>query len=188
MTIESYIKVYDNFLSDQECDQICQQDGWKSHEWTDSTGKVIRRDEDLYITYLDEKFKYVVERFEHPTTRYSIETNACAGNTKANIIRRGSTPRLNKYYKGQHMDPHSDLIRDIFDGVEKGVPVLSTIVTLNDNFKGGELLFNLKSENKKIAYKLNKGSVIIWPSTFLYEHEVTPVIEGERISMVTWFW
>lgn len=185
MSLEYYIRVYDNFLTDQECDLLCQQDGWASHEWTDGKGKIVRRDEDLYILPLDSKYQHIVERFGRPTLQYSKDTNACVTGLGPNIISSGCQPRLNKYVNSQHMDPHSDLIRNICG---EGIPVLSTIVMLNDNYKGGELLFNLKPENKKVSYKLNKGSIIIWPSTFLYEHEVTPVIEGERISMVTWFW
>ena len=185
MSLEYYIRVYDNFLTDQECDLLCLQDGWVSHEWSDGNGKVVRKEEDLYVSWLDIKYKHIVERFGQPTLQYSKDTNACVTGTGPNLIGHGSQPRLNKYFKGQHMDPHSDLIRNICG---EGIPVLSTIVMLNDNYKGGELLFNLKPENKKVSYKLNKGSIIIWPSTFLYEHEVTPVIEGERISMVTWFW
>lgn len=186
MSLEYYIRVYDNFLTNQECDLLCQQDGWVSHEWTDGKGNTVRKDNDLYISYLSSEYRYIVERFGEPTLQYSLDTNGAApqfGNT--NLITSSCEPRLNKYYKGQHMDPHSDLIRNICG---EGVPVLSSIVMLNDSYKGGELLFNLKPENKKVSYKLNKGSIIIWPSTFLYEHEVTPVIEGERVSMVTWFW
>ena len=50
------------------------------------------------------------------------------------------------------------------------------------NYEGGELLIeNLNSENK---FKLNKGEIIIYPSTYL--HSVNEVLNGERIVCVGW--
>ena len=49
-------------------------------------------------------------------------------------------------------------------------------------YEGGELLIeNLTSENK---FKLNKGEIIIYPSTYL--HSVKEVLNGERIVCVGW--
>ena len=49
-------------------------------------------------------------------------------------------------------------------------------------YEGGELLIeNLTSENK---FKLNKGKIIIYPSTYL--HAVKEVLDGERIVCVGW--
>ena len=49
-------------------------------------------------------------------------------------------------------------------------------------YEGGELLIeNLTSENK---FKLNKGEIIIYPSTYL--HSVKEVLAGERIVCVGW--
>ena len=49
-------------------------------------------------------------------------------------------------------------------------------------YEGGELLIeNLTSESK---FKLNKGEIIIYPSTYL--HSVKEVLNGERIVCVGW--
>ena len=49
-------------------------------------------------------------------------------------------------------------------------------------YEGGELLIeNMTSESK---FKLNKGEIIIYPSTYL--HSVGEVINGERIVCVGW--
>ena len=51
-----------------------------------------------------------------------------------------------------------------------------------NQYEGGELLIeNLTSENK---FKLNKGEIIIYPSTYL--HSVKEVLDGERIVCVGW--
>ena len=49
-------------------------------------------------------------------------------------------------------------------------------------YQGGELLIeNLNSESK---FKLNRGEIIIYPSTYL--HSVKEVLNGERIVCVGW--
>ena len=51
-----------------------------------------------------------------------------------------------------------------------------------NQYEGGELLIeNLNTERK---FKLNKGEIIIYPSTYL--HSVQKVINGERIVCVGW--
>jgi predicted 2-oxoglutarate/Fe(II)-dependent dioxygenase YbiX len=54
---------------------------------------------------------------------------------------------------------------------------------LNDDFEGGEFVFF----NKELKYKLEKGDAIMFPSNFMYPHEVMPVTQGTRYSIITWF-
>ena len=64
----------------------------------------------------------------------------------------------------------------------------------SNEYKGGNLEFynsNLpptkKEENKVVGDQLTrtKGNLIIFPS-FVW-HQVTPIIEGERLSIVLWY-
>tara|TARA_R110000796_G_scaffold232615_1_gene351022 strand:+ start:2515 stop:3099 length:585 start_codon:yes stop_codon:yes gene_type:complete len=63
---------------------------------------------------------------------------------------------------------------------------LSLIFLLNDEYEGGDLVFQNPTNKKE--YKIDKKSnrIIIWPSTFLYPHGVSPVIKGTRYSVVSW--
>jgi hypothetical protein len=94
----------------------------------------------------------------------------------------GYTPiKFNKYKVGTQMVNHCDHISDIFDGTIKGIPILSIIGLLNNDYEGGKLvLFD------DITYTLNKGDVIIFPSVFLYPHKITPITKGTRHSFVSW--
>jgi len=94
-----------------------------------------------------------------------------------------STIRFNRYFSGQIMQRHCDHIYDMFDGERKGIPILSIIGILNDDYEGGELIM---FEDKKIDTK--KGDLLIFPSNFLYPHEITPVTKGVRYSYVSWVW
>ena len=81
------------------------------------------------------------------------------------------------------MTRHCDLIRDIFDGKKKGVPILSIVGLLNDDFEGGEFVM---FDNDVI--KLKQGDVLIFPSTFLFPHKVNAIKKGIRDSFVSWVW
>lgn len=62
---------------------------------------------------------------------------------------------------------------------------LSFIYFINDDYQGGELIFCLpQKQNIKIEVKKNR--CIVWPSNFLYPHQVLPVKEGIKYSLVSW--
>lgn len=69
------------------------------------------------------------------------------------------------------------------DGSSKYARVVSGLIYLNEDYKGGELHF--PKEDLKIKPKI--GSVVIFPSNFLFLHKVMPVTEGERYSVVAFF-
>lgn len=60
---------------------------------------------------------------------------------------------------------------------------VTAILGLNDDYAGGELHF----WGGKFKIKVEAGSVIFFPSSFLYPHRVCPVESGTRYSIVTWF-
>ena len=79
------------------------------------------------------------------------------------------------------MATHYDNIKDLFDGVYKGVPQISIVGVLNDEYKGGKFL--IRDEE----IKLKKGDILLFPSCFLYPHTVTKVTtENPRYSFVCW--
>ncbi len=56
------------------------------------------------------------------------------------------------------------------------------------SFSGGELLFNYlyDSEGECVKIKPEAGDMIIFPSNPYFSHEVLPVEEGYRITLVQW--
>ena len=88
-----------------------------------------------------------------------------------------------KYPTNTGMETHCDHVRHTFDGVQRGIPILSIIGTFNGDYKGGELLF---LPDTKI--RLNKGEVVIFPSNFLYPHKLLEITEGVRYSFIVWVW
>ena len=92
-------------------------------------------------------------------------------------------PRFNKYNQNKQMALHCDHIHSMFDGERKGVPILSILGVLNDDYEGGEFIM---FDDTKI--KFDKGDVLVFPSLFLYPHKVEPVKSGTRYSYISWAW
>jgi hypothetical protein len=61
--------------------------------------------------------------------------------------------------------------------------ILSLVACFGEDFEGGELEFPFF--NKTI--KLEKNSLVLFPSNFPYTHIAHPVTSGVKYSMVTWF-
>lgn len=63
---------------------------------------------------------------------------------------------------------------------------LSAIYFVNDDFKGGELVFSDPTLQLFITIPPEKNTMVIWPSNFLYPHKVNAVTEGVRYTVVSW--
>jgi hypothetical protein len=80
-----------------------------------------------------------------------------------------------KYGKGQkfvnHIDDHKDHHRR-----------MSWVYYINDNYTGGEICF----PRFNLTYKPTANEFLVFPSTYVYNHSVLPVIEGTRYAVVSW--
>ena len=94
-----------------------------------------------------------------------------------------SEVRFNRYEKNHLMAEHCDHIHSMFDGQRKGIPTMSALGLLNDDYEGGELIM---FQDTIIPFKA--GDIIIFPSCFLYPHKIEPVTKGVRYSFVSWAW
>lgn len=82
---------------------------------------------------------------------------------------------LLKYEVGDFFLEHSDSFKE-------NPRALTIIFALNDNYEGGEIGFF----KRELIYKLNVGDAIIFPSNFMYPHEILPITKGTRFSVITW--
>lgn len=92
-----------------------------------------------------------------------------------NIKSREQTMHLLKYDESGHLPAHQD------QGVSSRV--LSVLLYLNDDYEGGEIEFR----HSKLKFKPEAGSVLFFPSNFLYVHEVYPVTKGPRYALPNWY-
>ena len=86
---------------------------------------------------------------------------------------------LLKYRPGGKYDVHLD---DATDSPRS----LSVIMNLNDNYEGGDLIFTDQKYNEIKCFKLTKGSIVFFPSNFMYPHSIQPITKGIRYSIVAW--
>jgi len=63
---------------------------------------------------------------------------------------------------------------------------LSVIINLNNTYEGGDLIFTDQKEKEIKKLKLDIGSVVFFPSNFMYPHCIEPITKGKRYSIVAW--
>jgi len=92
-----------------------------------------------------------------------------------NIKSREKTMHVLKYKESGFLPAHSD------HGISSRV--LSALLYLNDDYEGG----NLRFPHCNIDIKPEAGSLIFFPSNFVYVHEVAAVTKGTRYSLPNWY-
>lgn len=181
--IEKYIYLKSDFMSSSECkwavDQIETVD-WQKHSYHRSaTNDFESLDDDLYVNFgTPEVAELIMPRLWNCIKDYLDHYNLPWFTTWQGYL----VPRFNKYPVGSHMTMHCDHIHTMFDGQRKGIPILTILGSLNNDYAGGELTLCDKE------FELSAGSLVIFPSCFLYPHEIKHVTDGTRYSYVSWVW
>ena len=176
-----WIGHYKNILSQELCNAIIEEDfdysksTYSTHKGLSPNKERVKMDE-IWIR----KDHVFYEELNHAVTdvaeRYSEEVKKA----KRNFVAHKTTDfRVNKYEKGGYMSLHCDNIHHSH-GQQYGYPQASVLLFLNDDYKGGQLKIS------NTTYNTKKGSAIIFPSNFMFPHEVNLVTEGTRYSIVTW--
>ena len=196
--IYDYVKVF-NLISKDDCNTLLEHSqslSYKQHTWTGGANhdfKEIKHadgsDTELSMAYSRDKLinkmltKYVHAaclKYNDVINEQGIQTKHFY-NKKLQFVSQMSSVRLNRYDSSTEMKYHHDHIHSIFDGQHRGIPTLSIVGLLNDDFKGGDFIFNRKDKTK-----LKAGDILVFPSLFIYGHRVDKVIEGTRHSFVAW--
>jgi hypothetical protein len=183
--ITSYLKVYNNFLDKQQCEKTVieltqHSDKFYKHEhYHPELGfHVLAGEEDLDVSYTDVSTRpYIMQRIWDAYAQYTKELNFkwfCGWNGFEAV-------RFNRYSNQSIMTEHCDHIHSMFDGQKKGIPIMSALAILNDNYSGGELVFW-----NDVVIEVKVGDMLVFPSNFLYPHRVDPVTDGVRYSCVSW--
>ena len=61
---------------------------------------------------------------------------------------------------------------------------LSISICLNNEFQGGEFVFDLPSGNYTVPQ--NIGDAVVFPSNFMFPHQVNKVTKGTRYALIGW--
>lgn len=183
-SLEDYIFTLDNVVPEELCNRILEEYR-ESQFWIPSSvggGNVdnqIRNCDIINIStdnVLQENFdarKKIDEDF------YLCASNAINEYRKlfpevASEIDTGYD--LLRYNQGQFYVQHTDS----FKQQQRSV---SCSFLLNDDYEGGEFAFF----DREIVIRGGKGSIVMFPSNFMFPHEIMPVISGTRYSIITWY-
>jgi len=185
--IKDYLKVYDDFIDLKLCKKVVKKlnknKEWNLHSYFNyPERKNFSYDKELStcVDYSMPETDLLNKLVYSAITRYLSEIPKEYPNQ---FISRASHIRYNKYQVGTMMRLHYDHIHTLFDGSEKGVPILSILGGLNNDYEGGELIFWGDT-----PIELKEGSIMVFPSNFLYPHQVDEVTKGARYSFVAWAW
>jgi len=171
-------------LCDYLVDAI-EKNEWRPHTWYNNVQGTFGSEETMELDVQN-----ITDDLQQLLTPFMIQAGA-AYNAKYHfecertmqIMNKFSAIRFNRYSPGQIMRRHMDHIHSIFSGEEKGIPVLSFILNLNDDYEGADLVFW-----DDYVVPLGKGDIIMFPSLFLFPHMVTEATKGRRYSAVSWAW
>lgn len=182
--LKDFIKVFDNVLDFSICQTILNE--YKnSTEWKDTLTGSGHDPNSRNCSVIPISFQDIINK--NPEIRQQIDQSLfeCVSGCiqkyteetiKGNLeIKEDSGYELLRYFEGQFYVEHTDSFKE-------SPRAITFILSLNDDYEGGEISFF----NRELTYKLKQGSCIMFPSNFMYPHEIRPIIKGTRYSIITW--
>ncbi len=161
------------------------------HETFQARLKQKGLDESIRKTILHTPTPYIESIFETVITRHQKKIErffniSLLSGTKIQILEY----QTGGFYKC-HADNASELRKDgrlIDYKIVAPKRKITTLLFLNDNFKGGEVEFcHLRYLNgERVVLQPRSGALLVFPSHGLFAHEVHPV-KGRRFAIVKWW-
>lgn len=183
-TLEDFIVVLDDIVPIDLCDKILLEYA-DSDEWgKTAVGKGEYVPEIRSCETIQLSIKNVIDK--NVDVRQEIDNSLfkCANNCLKQYLEKFPTLtadndtgyELLRYKEGQKYTQHTDSF------VQQQRSITCSLL-LNEDYEGGEFGFF----DREILIKGGKGSAIMFPSNFMYPHEILEVISGTRYSIVTWY-
>lgn len=179
--LENFIQIFDGILSFDFCNSIIneyQNDNWNVATLERGLNSQIRSCKGIWISNQEnikqsDTRSHILETIHDATTKCLIKYSELFPKFK---VTYNTGYDLLKYDVGDFYKEHVDNFTDS--------PRIATICFfLNDNYTGGQFNFF----DKKISIDAKMGSALIFPSNFMFPHEVTEILSGTRYSIITWF-
>ena len=181
--LDKYIVTFDDVVTPTLCDAVIAEYKDSNH-WIPAVTAAGKSDAERQCGAIGISFDSIIQK--NAQTRKNLDSYLFISASEAIkkyrelfpecTIEQDSGYDLLKYEVGQFYKQHTDSFKDQPRAV-------SCSFALNNEYEGGEFAFF----NRELVYKLKKGSCIMFPSNFMYPHEIMPVTSGTRYSIVTWF-
>jgi predicted 2-oxoglutarate/Fe(II)-dependent dioxygenase YbiX len=182
--LEDFIKVFDDVLDLQVCDLILEE-YQNSNEWGNSSiGTHHQVNQDIRNC-----MQIQLSNNEIINKNYDVRSNL-----DANIFKsvNQAMKKYSELFPTFHVDvdtgyqllcyKENQFYTQHTDSFKEEQRSLSCSIQLNEDYDGGEFAFF----DREMMIRSKKGSAIVFPSNFMYPHEIMPVIRGTRYSIVTW--
>jgi len=180
--LSDYVKVYNNFFDQEFCKETITQlknAEFVAHQYHQSYFKTTSNLENELSVSRDriDNSDKIMKNIWNGLQRYISDLNFPWYYTW-----KGYFPiRYNRYDENTLMREHCDHISTLFSGDPCGVPILSIVGVLNEDYEGGNFVMCTDE-----VITLKTGDLMIFPSNFLYPHKVETVTKGTRYSFVSW--
>ena len=185
-SLDTYLLKLDKWIDAETCrNTVAMLDAtsWKPHTYVLADGETqsVSGEQELDVTYRADPAlnTAIMKKMAAAVEFYAVRLQF----PWFGALRQHSTVRYNRYGAGQLMLEHCDHIQSLFDGREKGIPILSCLTLLNDDYEGGE--FVLWGDE---IIPMQTGTTIVFPSNFMFPHRVDLVTSGLRYSCISWAW
>jgi predicted 2-oxoglutarate/Fe(II)-dependent dioxygenase YbiX len=186
--LRDYVKIYHNHIGNDVCDQTIKElakVNWHEHTFDTYNNREnqvkLSGDKELSISHDNVSTREVLmQTVWNGLHKYIVEDISFSWFNGWNGF---TAIRFNEYQQDKQMAEHCDHIIINEAGTRKGIPVLSILGVLNDDYEGGEFVMFTDE-----VIPLKKGDMMIFPSVFLYPHYVKPVTKGVRNTFVSWAW
>lgn len=125
--------------------------------------------------YYDEYKKMSDPLFDALDSTFNHYSNIIYPFAGKNIKGKEDQMNILKYEKAGFLPEHSD------HGISSRT--LSVVMYLNDDYVGGEISF----PQVGVTIKPEAGSIVFFPSNFVFTHEISEIKEGIRYALPNWY-
>jgi predicted 2-oxoglutarate/Fe(II)-dependent dioxygenase YbiX len=185
--LQDYIRVFDSVVPQGLCDALLDE-FVNSEEWVDTAvgpshlgaiDKSVRSASAIGMSHQE-----TIQKNQEVRSKL----DARLFNAVSNVIQQYSSVCP---YAGVSKDSGYELLRyrtgefyiQHVDSTINHNRSISCSLILNDGYEGGEFAFF----DRKVVLSPSKGAALLFPSNFMFPHEIMPVLSGTRYSVVTWF-
>lgn len=170
------IKIYDSHISEKVCDDLINVYNRNGLEkMSDVTLKVVGQ---LTKPFNDPDWLNLLEILKSDTLPLIEDYLSSHSNLLSKDMYSFSHAGFTLKKEGDCVPYHFDAEVTSVGGIFK-VSHFAVIIYLNSDYEGGDLVF--PHQRKTIIPK--KGTVAIFPTSYLYPHLITPVIKGSRYDI-----
>lgn len=170
MIITTHIE---NFLTPEECDEIIKEFNNYLEEGDVLGARKSARKSLVRFIEIDDLHEKILKTINNLVSLKNFH------------VEKNEKIQFTKYEMGDYFDWHIDTIYDS-DNITENVKnrTYSIVIQLNDEYEGGNFLYEDTNTKEINVLKKEKGSIFLFNSSI--KHKVDIITKGVRYSLVIW--